>query len=111
MVNYRGSTGYGSEFRDTLLGNPGFHETEDVLAGLDDLIEKGIADPARAVVAGNYWGGYITLMSLGLHHDRYAIGLAGESAADYTHPADDEGEVLRAYERSVVSGGAKEDPP
>ena len=111
MINYRGSTGYGSEFRDTLLGNPGFPETEDVLAGLDDLIEKGIADPARAVIAGNSWGGYITLMSLGLHPDRYALGLAGVPVADYPAAYEDEAELLRAYDRTLFGGGGVEDLP
>jgi dipeptidyl aminopeptidase/acylaminoacyl peptidase len=111
MVNYRGSTGYGGVFRDALTGNPGFPETEDVLAGLDDLIEKGIADPARAVVAGNSWGGYITLMSLGLHPDRYALGLAGVPVADYPAAYEDEAELLRAYDRTLFGGGGLEDLP
>jgi dipeptidyl aminopeptidase/acylaminoacyl peptidase len=111
MVNYRGSTGYGSEFRDALLGNPGFPETEDVLTGLDDLIARGIADPARAVVGGNSWGGYITLMSLGLHPDRYALGLAGVPVADYPAAYEDEAELLRAYDRTLFGGGGLEDMP
>jgi dipeptidyl aminopeptidase/acylaminoacyl peptidase len=111
MVNYRGSTGYGAGFRDALLGNPGFPETEDVLAGLDDLIQKGIADPARAVVAGNSWGGYITLMSLGLHPDRYVLGLAGVPVADYREAYEDEAELLRAYDRTLFGGGGPEDLP
>ena len=35
LVNYRGSTGYGIEFREALIGNPCLPETEDVLACLD----------------------------------------------------------------------------
>ena len=82
-----------------------------MLAGLDDLIEKGIADPARAVVAGNSWGGYITLMSLGLHPDRYALGLAGVPVADYPAAYEDEAELLRAYDRTLFGGGGLEDLP
>ena len=44
MVNYRGSTGYGREWRDTLIGDIGGPELEDVNAGLQDLVERGIAD-------------------------------------------------------------------
>jgi dienelactone hydrolase len=110
MVNYRGSTGYGRGFRDALVGNPGFPETEDVLAGLGDLVEKGIADPARAVVAGNSWGGYITLLSLGLHPERYALGLAGVPVADYPAAYQDEAEVLRAYDRTLFGGGYEDIP-
>ena len=49
-------------WRDALTGNIGFLELEDVLAGLDDLIARGIADPARVVLAGWSWGGYVTLL-------------------------------------------------
>ena len=61
MVNYRGSLGYGREWRDALIGNVGGPELEDVNAGLRDLVERGIADPERAVIAGGSWGGYVTL--------------------------------------------------
>ena len=45
MVNYRGSIGYGQAWRDTLIGNIGGPELEDVNAGLGDLVARGIADP------------------------------------------------------------------
>ena len=51
-MNYRGSVGYGREWRDTLIGNIGGPELEDVNAGLADLVALGIADPERAVIAG-----------------------------------------------------------
>ena len=62
------------------------------------------------VVAGNSWGGYITLMSLGMHADRYALGLAGVPVADYPAAYEDEAEVLRAYDRTLF-GGSYEDIP
>ena len=52
MVNYRGSVGFGQAWRDALKENVGFLELEDVLAGLDDLVGRGLADPARVVLAG-----------------------------------------------------------
>src|SRR6185312_10246378 len=75
-VNYRGSMGFGREWRDTLIGNIGGPELEDVNAGLAHLVELGIADPNRAVICGWSWGGYITLMELGKHPQLWACGVA-----------------------------------
>ena len=47
MVNYRGLIGYGREWRDSIIGDIGGPELEDVNAGLRDLIERGIADPSN----------------------------------------------------------------
>jgi len=55
MVNYRGSIGYGQRWRDHIIGNIGFPEVEDTVAGLDDLVARGIADPTRAVIGGWSW--------------------------------------------------------
>ena len=81
MVNYRGSIGFGRRWRDHILGNIGFPEVEDVVAGLDDLVARGIADPERVVIGGWSWGGYITLLALGTHPDRFAAGVAATLAA------------------------------
>ena len=110
MVNYRGSTGYGVKFRDALIGDPGFPECEDVLAGLDALIEEGVADPARAVIAGGSWGGYVTLLSIGLYPDRYAAAAASVPVADYPTAYQDEGAELQAFDRSLFLGSPGENP-
>ena len=47
QVNYRGSTGRGREFRERLKGNIGFPESEDVVAGIDDLVDAGDRDRRR----------------------------------------------------------------
>ena len=51
LVNYRGSTGYGSPFREALIGNVCFTETEDLLASLDALVAEGVVDPGARVLA------------------------------------------------------------
>ena len=108
MVNYRGSTGYGREWRDTLIGNPGFPEVEDVVAGLDDLIARGVADPERVAIHGESWGGYITLLSIGLHPDRWSAAAAGVPVADYVAAFEDEAPALQTMDRGLFGGGPEE---
>jgi acetyl esterase/lipase len=110
MVNYRGSTGYGRAWRDHIIGDIGFPEVADVVAGLDDLIARGVADPARVAIGGWSWGGYITLLALGTHPDRFAAGVAGVPVADYMGSYDDSAPSLQAYDRSLV-GGVVHDVP
>ena len=108
MVNYRGSTGYGSAFRDALIGNPGFPEVEDVVAGLDALAAEGVADPGRAVVAGGSWGGYVTLLALGREPERWRAAVAAVPVADYVTAFHDEAPTLQAFDRSLFGGGPDE---
>jgi dipeptidyl aminopeptidase/acylaminoacyl peptidase len=110
MVNYRGSTGYGRTWRDAIIGNIGFPEVKDTVAGLDHLIEEGIADPERAAIGGWSWGGYITLLALGLHPDRWACGVAGVPVGDYAASYDDSAPSLQAYDRSLLGGTVYEVP-
>ncbi|MEY7973730.1 prolyl oligopeptidase family serine peptidase [Saccharomonospora xinjiangensis] len=109
-VNYRGSTGYGSAWRDAIEGRPGLTELEDVAAVHDWAIESGLADPARCVVAGASWGGYLTLLALGTQPERWAAGVAGVPVADYVAAYADEMEPLRAFDRALF-GGAPSDVP
>lgn len=110
MVNYRGSTGYGVGFRDALIGNPGFPEVEDVVAGLDDLVATGVADPTRVVVSGGSWGGYVSLLALGRAPDRWAAGVAAVPVADYPTAFRDEAPGLQAFDRTLF-GGSPDDLP
>lgn len=104
MVNYRGSTGYGQAWRDFLIGNPGFPEVEDVVAGLNDLLASGAVDRGRVMVGGRSWGGYITLLCAGLHPDRWAAALATVPVADYVSAFEDEGPDLQALDRNLFGG-------
>ena len=63
-VNYRGSTGYGREYRDALQKNWGMLDVEDTVSGVRFLAESGRADPDRLVVMGGSAGGYTVLRVL-----------------------------------------------
>ncbi len=60
LPNPRGSTGRGQAFVRPVLGDMGGADTYDYLSGLDHLIERGLADPARLGVTGGSYGGYMT---------------------------------------------------
>jgi dipeptidyl aminopeptidase/acylaminoacyl peptidase len=104
LANYRGSTGYGRAWRDSLIGDIGGPELEDVNAGLRDLVDRGIADPARAVIAGYSWGGYVTLLELGKHPELWLCGIAGVPVGDYAAGYEDLSPLLQAYDRALLGG-------
>jgi dipeptidyl aminopeptidase/acylaminoacyl peptidase len=109
-VNYRGSTGYGSAWRDAIEGRPGLTELEDVAAVHDWAVESGLTNPDQCVVNGASWGGYLTLLALGTQPGRWAAGVAGVPVADYVAAYEDEMEQLRSFDRALF-GGSPQDVP
>ena len=105
LVNYRGSTGRGAEWRDALLGDVGGPELEDLNDALDHLIGQGVADPDRVVIGGWSWGGYLTLLMLGKHPERgWRCGIAGVPVGDYVLSYEDSSPTLQAYDRALLGG-------
>lgn len=68
FCNPRGSDGYGLAFRDAIHRQWGEEDAGDILAGVDELVRRGIADPARLAVTGGSYGGFMTVWIIG--HDR-----------------------------------------
>ena len=109
-VNYRGSTGYGSAWRDALTERVGHIELADIAAVQDHLVAAGIIDRERCAIFGYSWGGYLALLGLGVQPDRWAVGVAGVPVADYVSAYEDEMEPLRAYDRALFGGSPREVP-
>ncbi|UNX55221.1 prolyl oligopeptidase family serine peptidase [Georgenia sp. TF02-10] len=109
-VNYRGSTGYGTAWRDALEGRVGRTELADVAAAHDHLLAAGLVDPARCVLAGASWGGFLTLLGLGTQPERWAVGLADVPVADYLAAYREEMPDLQAFDRSLFGGSPAEVP-
>ena len=65
FINPRGSTGYGDAFSTRINGDFGNLDYRDLMAGVDQAIEKGIADPDRLGVCGLSYGGYMTCWIVG----------------------------------------------
>lgn len=58
--NPRGSTGYGKDFRYANFKDWGFGDYQDIMSGVDKVIDMGVADPNRLAVMGWSYGGYMT---------------------------------------------------
>ena len=63
--NPRGSEGYGEAFNRANLGDWGDGPMADVVAGVDQAITDGLADPDRLGVTGGSYGGYLTNWIIG----------------------------------------------
>jgi dipeptidyl aminopeptidase/acylaminoacyl peptidase len=76
--NFRGSIGFGSEMYRANRGRLGDIDYQDIMAGVDHLIEEGVADPDNLIVGGWSYGGYMTNWMIG-HTDRFkaAVSVAG----------------------------------
>jgi dipeptidyl aminopeptidase/acylaminoacyl peptidase len=59
-VNPRGSTGYGQAFSQAIFADWGHKDFEDVMAGVDFAIARGVADSTRLGVGGWSYGGILT---------------------------------------------------
>jgi dipeptidyl aminopeptidase/acylaminoacyl peptidase len=57
--NIRGSVGYGQKFVEANRGDWGGGDFKDVMAGVDDLVKREIADPERLGIGGWSYGGYM----------------------------------------------------
>jgi dipeptidyl aminopeptidase/acylaminoacyl peptidase len=58
--NPRGSSGRGQEYARMVLGDMGGADTGDYLAGIDALVERGVADQERLGVTGISYGGFMS---------------------------------------------------
>ncbi len=63
-VNYRGSTGYGRDYRQKLDGNWGVTDVEDCVAVVKHLVAEGKVDADRVAIRGGSAGGFTVLAAL-----------------------------------------------
>jgi dipeptidyl aminopeptidase/acylaminoacyl peptidase len=81
-VNYRGSSGFGREYRRLLNGRWGEIDWQDCVAAARHLAAVGEADPARTWVEGGSAGGYVVLCALVFDPTAFAAGVSYFGVAD-----------------------------
>lgn len=80
-VNYRGSAGRGSKFQESIFGDWGHHEVADLLAGVDHVIQSGVADPDRLGIGGWSYGGILTDYTIA-SDTRFKAAISGAGSAN-----------------------------
>jgi dipeptidyl aminopeptidase/acylaminoacyl peptidase len=80
--NFRGSSGYGAQFRNAGLGEWGRKMQTDISDGVAELAKKGIVDPKRACIVGGSYGGYAALAGVTVQQGLYRCAVAVAGVAD-----------------------------
>ena len=87
-VDYRGSAGYGRDFRTDVQYHLGGKDLDDIHLAVDELARRGVLDARRVGIYGGSYGGFITLMALSTAGERWVAGAALRSVTDWRtyHP-------------------------
>ena len=87
-VNYRGSSGYGRDYRTALNGQWGILDVTDCEDGVRHLVRTGEVDADRVAIRGGSAGGYTTLAALTTTHT-FKAGASHYGIGDLTALAED----------------------
>ncbi len=79
--NFRGSTGYGEEFRLLDIGDPGGGDLMDVIYARKYAVDNGLA--SRVAIMGYSYGGYMTFLATTKEPDLWVCGVAGAGITDW----------------------------
>lgn len=84
-IDYRGSAGYGRDWRTAIYRHMGGRDLQDHIEGAKFLTEKYDVDPARIGIYGGSYGGFITLMALFTSPGTFKAGAALRPVTDWAH--------------------------
>ncbi|TMI38705.1 S9 family peptidase [Candidatus Bathyarchaeota archaeon] len=93
--NYRGSTGFGREYMESLRKDAGRGDLNDLVAAVDYLKTTGYVDPKKIAIMGGSWGGYLTLMALTKTPEIWAAGVGIVPLANWFTAHENEDPVLQ----------------
>lgn len=82
MPNPRGGSGHGAAFAESVLHTVGNEDYLDIIAGVDMLVERGLADPERLGCGGWSQGGFMTAWIVG-QTERFKAGVMGAGVSDW----------------------------
>tara|TARA_B100000519_G_scaffold97055_1_gene84494 strand:- start:3492 stop:5390 length:1899 start_codon:yes stop_codon:yes gene_type:complete len=100
-VNYRGSTGYGTQYRKQLNGKWGIYDVEDCINGAMHLVNKGEVNPNQLIIKGRSAGGYTALAAL-TFSDVFTAGVSYYGISDLTALAEETHKFESQYLDSMI---------
>jgi dipeptidyl aminopeptidase/acylaminoacyl peptidase len=80
--NPRGSTGRGAAFVEGVYGDMGGLDVDDVVSGVEHLVDAGLVDPSRVGITGISYGGYLAAW-VPCRSERFAASVARSPATDW----------------------------
>lgn len=80
--NFRGSSGYGDAFMASGYKQWGLKMQDDLIDGLDWMVEQGYADPAQVCIIGGSYGGYAALVAAHKTPERFNCAVSFAGVAD-----------------------------
>ena len=98
---FRGSTGFGEEFRKAGMRQWGGLMQDDVSDGVKAMIEQHLADPHRVCILGGSYGGYAALAGAAFTPELYKCAISINGVFDLP--------LMQAYEEKVTGLGALSD--
>jgi dipeptidyl aminopeptidase/acylaminoacyl peptidase len=101
-LNYRGSSGYGRDYMESLRGQWGVLDVEDTRSAAQNLISEGLADPKRLVLMGGSAGGFTLLLSLIAHPGFFRAAVCRYGVSNLFTLATDTHKFERHYLDSLV---------
>ncbi len=102
--NFRGSTGYGSEFMKMNIGDVGGGDLKDVVKAREFAIEKGIADPSKVFIFGASYGGYMTFLATVKEPDLWRAAAAAVGVVDWIEMYELSDAIFRSFIERLFKG-------
>lgn len=84
-MDYRGSAGYGRDWRTAIYRHMGGRDLQDEVDGSRYLHDSFGIDPKRIGIYGGSYGGFMTLMALFTESPHFGAGAAIRSVTDWAH--------------------------
>lgn len=84
-IDYRGSAGYGRDWRTGIYRHMGGKDLSDQVDGAKYLVAQHGVDPESVGIYGGSYGGFITLMALFNEPETFKAGAALRSVTDWAH--------------------------
>ncbi|RLV61304.1 S9 family peptidase [Parashewanella curva] len=84
-MDYRGSKGYGRDWRTAIYRNMGHPEVEDLEDGVKWMAKNANVDAKRVGTYGGSYGGFLTFMALFTEPDLFQAGAALRPVTDWAH--------------------------
>jgi len=102
--NFRGSTGYGADFKKLDIGDAGGGDLEDTAHGAEWLRKQKDINPLKIAVMGASYGGYMTLIALTKKPTTFTAGIALVPVTDWLESYYLEDAAFRIFDEMLWGG-------